>query len=153
MEGTQEKIKQHILKLLDLLKIEGTVAIDDRNGQLFFNITSEDSNMLIGHYGQNLKGLQHLARLLARKDVLKGQLPQRFYVDVGDYRKERGVFLEALARKAASRVRETKQTLILKPMNSSDRKMIHVTLSNFDDLITESVGDEPERRIVIKLKE
>lgn len=152
MEGQQEKIKEHILKLLGLLKIEGSVAIEDRDGQLFFNIKSEDSNMLIGHYGQNLKALQHLARLLARKDIGEGQEPQQFYLDVGDYRKERGEFLGALARKAASRVRETKQTLVLKPMNSSDRKMIHMSLSNFEDLLTESIGEEPERRIVIKLK-
>lgn len=150
----QEQIKEIIAKLLDLLMIEGSVAIEDREGQLFFNIKTEDSHMLIGHYGQNLKALQHLARLIARAQEEKENVeqPTYFSLDVGDYRRERTEFLGALARQAASRVRETKQTLILKPMNSSDRKMIHMSLSDSDDLITESIGDEPERRVVIKLK-
>lgn len=151
MDNKHEIIKQEISKLLELLKINGDISVEDRAGQLFFNIKTEDSKMLIGQHGQNLKAFQHIVRLLVRKP--DGQERQYFSVDVDDYRREREEFLEALARKAASRVRETKQTLILKPMTSSDRKMIHTSLSNFDDLITESIGDEPERRIVIKLKE
>jgi len=154
MENKQEKIKQVIQKLLDLMMVQSTISTEDREGHLYFNIKTDDSNLIIGQYGQTLKSLQHMARLLARREEEKegGEGPTLFSIDVGDYRRERGEFLEALARKAASRVRETQQDLILKPMNSSDRKMIHLSLASSEDLVTESIGDEPERRIKIKLK-
>jgi spoIIIJ-associated protein len=57
-----------------------------------------------------------------------------------------------LARQVAERVRETHQTLVLKPMSSSDRRIIHSALAQTPDLATESIGEDPERRIVIKLK-
>jgi len=155
MESAQQKIKNQIEKLLALMGVSGSIAIEDREGHLYFNIRTEDSNMLIGQYGQNLNSLQHIARLLVRAENAKENPEQeetRFSVDVEDYRKNREEFLEALARKAASRVRETQQSLILKPMSSYERRVIHEKLSASDDLITESIGEGPERRVVIKLK-
>ena len=154
MENKQEKIKQAIEKLLSLMMVNGSISTEDREGRLFFNLKTEDSNLLIGQYGQTLKSLQHITRLLVRREEEKAgeESPTMFSLDIDGYRRERGEFLEALARKAASRVRETRQDLILKPMNSSDRKAIHMSLSESDDLMTESIGDEPERRIKIKLK-
>ena len=154
MENKQEKIKQIVEKLLSLMMVNASISTEDREGRLFFNIKTDDSNFLIGQYGQTLKSLQYLARLVARREEEKEKQEDftMFSLDIDDYRRERGEFLEALARKAASRVRETRQDLILKPMNSSDRKAIHMSLSMSDDLITESIGDEPERRVKIKLK-
>lgn len=154
MENKQEKIKKIIEKLLTLMMITGSISTEDREGRLFFNLKTEDSNLLIGQYGQTLKSLQHIARLLARREEEKAgeETPTMFSLDIDDYRRERGEFLEALARKAATRVRETRRDLILKPMNSSDRKAIHMSLSESNDLVTESIGEEPERRVKIKLK-
>jgi spoIIIJ-associated protein len=148
----QEQIKQQIQKLLELMGIPGFIVIEDRKGQLVFNIKSEDSKMLIGQYGQNLNALQHLVRVLVRTKGEEGGKAPSFVVDVEDYRKSRGEFLEALASKVATRVRETRQALVLKPMSRQDRWVIHNQLAKNEDLITESVGEEPERRIVIKLK-
>ncbi len=153
--SNQEKIKEQIQKILQLLGVEGSIVIEDRGGNLVFNIKTEDSRLLIGLHGASLNALQHLARLLVRKElsVESGQgEPVEFFLDVEDYRKNREEFLNELARQAAGRVRETRQTLILKPMSSYDRFVIHSFLSKTDDLITESVGEEPERRVVIKLK-
>ena len=151
-EELQEKIRTKILELLTLLGIEAEVETEDREGQLTFNIKSKDSRMLIGQYGQNLKALQHIIRLLVRKNWTAEHEAPVFYLDVEGYRKSRQEFLAELARKAAFRVRTTKQTLILKPMSSYDRRVIHMYLKDSTDLITESIGEEPERRVVIKLK-
>lgn len=155
MGASQEEIRRQIEKLLEMLGVNASIATEDRDGQLFFNIRSADSHLLIGQHGQNLKSLQHIARLLARNLTTEPKVNSdtpNFSIDVEDYRRERSEFLEALARKAASRVRETKQLLILKPMNSYDRKMIHSYLASAQDLATESVGEEPERRVVIRLR-
>ena len=148
----QEQIKQQIEKLLELLGVQGRVVIEDRAGKLAYNIRTEDSSVLIGQYGGHLAALQHIARLLVRKSMSPEDSSPEFILDVEDYRKSRDEFLVELARQAAARVRETKQTLILKPMNGYDRFVIHTQLSESSDLITESTGEEPERRVVIKLK-
>lgn len=149
--ANQERIKVQIEKLLDLLGVQGTVAIEDRTGQLVFNIRTPESRMLIGQHGAHLKALQHLSRLLVRRgEGVTEEGAADFYVDVEDYRKNRDEFLVALAHQAAERVRQTGQTLVLKPMASSDRRVIHATLSDLSDLTTESTGEEPERRITIK---
>lgn len=148
----QEQIKQRIEKLLELLGVLGRVVIEDRAGKLVFNIRTEDTSVLIGQYGANLAALQHIVRLLSRKAAPVDEPVPEFILDVEDYRKSRDEFLIELARQAAARVRETKQALVLKPMNGYDRFVIHTQLSEFSDLITESTGEEPERRVVIKLK-
>lgn len=154
MTSLQELTLHTIEEVLRLLGItEVNIAIEDRAGRVFYNLKTPDSNLLIGQYGQNLKSLQHIIRILVRRKLgHENTEVLDFGLDVEGYRREREEFLEALARKAASRVRETKQLLILKPMGSADRKIIHSFLSQSQDLTTESVGEEPERRIVIKLK-
>ncbi|MBI4054214.1 MAG: KH domain-containing protein [Candidatus Doudnabacteria bacterium] len=149
----QEKIQQQIQKLLELLGVRGTVAIEDREGELVFNIKSEDSSLLIGQYGATLFALQYLARLLVKRSFLPQEEPSQFTIDVENYRKDREEFLAELARQAAMRVRETKQRLVLKPMSSYERFVIHSHLSQNTDLITESIGEEPERRVVIRPKD
>ena len=150
---SQELIKQQIERFLSLMGITAQVAIEDRAGRLVFNIHTEDSSMLIGQYGGNLIALQHLVRLVARKLLPpEEQSTLNFIVDVEDYRKSRDEFLVELARQAAERARETRQTLVLKPMSSYDRFVIHTQLAEFSDLTTESIGEEPERRVVIKPK-
>lgn len=151
--NVQEKIKSQIQKLLDLMGVTAVISTEDREGRLFFNIKTEESRILIGQHGANLAALQHLARVLARKELAEENEATEFFVDVEDYRKERDSFLEELARQASLRVRETKQKLTLKPMGSHDRFVIHTYIAKTDDLATESVGEDPERRIVIKSKE
>jgi len=76
----------------------------------------------------------------------------QFVVDVEDYKKGREDYLRELARQAADRVRETKESLLLKPMSAYERRVVHAEISNLADITTESVGEDPERRILIKLK-
>jgi spoIIIJ-associated protein len=150
----QDHIRQHIETLLELIGIEGSVAIEDRDGQLVFNIKTSDSRMLIGQYGAHLRAFQHITRLLVRRaseDMQAENFPE-FYVDIEDYRRNRDEFLKALARQAAERVRETKETLFLKPMHSYERRVIHSEISKLDYVVSLSEGQEPERRVVIRPK-
>ena len=145
-----ESIKQIITEILQHMGIEAEIENRFLEETVIFNLRTADSGMLIGQYGANLNALQHLARLIAFRRLGEAV---RFVVDVEDYKKTREEFLRELARQAAERVRETKETLLLKPMSSYERRVVHAEISKLGDIETESVGDEPERRILIKPKE
>jgi spoIIIJ-associated protein len=151
--SSQEFIRQQIEKFLSLMGINAEVAIEDRSGHLVFNIHTKDSSMLIGQHGGNLMALQHLIRLVVRRQLPpQEQTGLNFILDVEDYRKSKDEFLIELAKQAGERARQTKTPLVLKPMSSYDRFIIHTKLAEFSDLTTESIGEEPKRRIVIKPK-
>ncbi len=145
----QELINKVLRELLEHMGISADVETEVSEETLFFNIKTIDSGILIGNYGVNLAALQYLARVLVHK-----QLPETvpFVVDVEGYKKGRMEYLQELARQAAMRVRETKETLYLKPMSSYERRVVHAEVGKLPDIVSESTGEEPERRIVIKPK-
>jgi len=71
---------------------------------------------------------------------------------VENYKKSREEFLRELARQAAARVRETKENLLLKPMSAYERRVVHAEIGALPDIMSESIGQEPERRVLIKPK-
>lgn len=158
-EEQQEVVKKILLKLLEYMGISAEIetmvsSLAERSPEggeetIIFNLKTQDSGILIGSRGINLAALQYLTRILVHK-----QLPEEacFVVDIEGYKKNHEEFLRELARQAASRVRDTKESLLLKPMLSYERRVVHSEISKLPDVVTESVGDEPERRVLIKLK-
>src|SRR3989338_8090213 len=145
----QETIRQILHDILTHMGITAEITNEVPGEPVIFNLKTEDSGMLIGSHGQSLGALQYIARLLAYKKLNESL---SFIVDVEGYKKSREEFLRELARQAADRVRDTKESLLLKPMAAYERRVVHAEISNFPDITTESVGEEPERRILIKLK-
>ena len=149
---TQEQqtlIIQVIQEILARMEIDAEVETREMESGAIFNLKTQDSGMLIGQYGANLAALQHLARILVFKKLHE---PVHFVIDVEGYKNSREEFLRELARQAAERVRSTHETLILKPMSSYERRVVHAEISDLPDVTTESIGEDPERRIVIKPK-
>ena len=145
----QEIVKQILHELLDHMGIPTEIELREVEDMLVLDLKTPDSGILIGQHGGNLQALQYLTRLLVHKKIPEGI---NFVVDVEGYKKNREEFLRELARQVAARVRDTKETLLLKPMNAYERRVVHAEISKLPDIATESVGDEPERRIVIKPK-
>jgi spoIIIJ-associated protein len=146
----QQDIVKNILKnILNQMGMSADIETETAEDTLVFNLKTVDSAMLIGQHGVNLGALQYLTRLLVHKQ-LSEQI--HFVVDVEGYKKSREAFLRELARQAAARVRDTKESLLLKPMASYERRVVHAEISKLPDIVTESVGEEPERRILIKPK-
>jgi spoIIIJ-associated protein len=96
----------------------------------------------------NLAALQHLVRAVANKKL--GQNFVNFIVDVNNYRANRLNLLKEMALSFAKEVAENHQTETLEPMSAYERRIIHVTLSDYPGVKTESQGEGEERRIVIK---
>jgi spoIIIJ-associated protein len=101
---------------------------------------------LIGRKGERLSALQHLVNLMLSKEM--GQWT-RVLVDVEDYRGRRERQLRELAERAAARVVETGKMLQLEPMPALERRWIHLTLRDDPNVATQSIGEEPNRRVVL----
>jgi spoIIIJ-associated protein len=101
---------------------------------------------LIGRKGERLSALQHLVNLMLSRRMGGWT---RVLVDVEDYRGRRERQLRDLATRAAGRVLETGKMLQLEPMPALERRWVHIALRDHPDVVTQSIGEEPNRRIVV----
>ena len=113
-------------------------------------VSEEILSALIGRQGQNLGAFEHLVRVISTKKLPEGEPLTDFILDVNNYRKTHADELITLARMSADRVVSTGRAESLSPMNAFERKIVHTELSTREDLETQSIGTEPNRRVVIK---
>jgi spoIIIJ-associated protein len=106
----------------------------------------EELGALIGRKGERLSALQHLVNLMLSRQMGTWT---RVLVDVEDYRGRRERQLREIAERAAKRVLETGKMLQLEPMPALERRWIHIALKSNPDVATQSIGEEPNRRIVV----
>ncbi len=147
---------QHLIVNLTqevLTKAGFVVSVEYRDGIIpCVHIASEyDLAILIGAHGQHLEALEHLIRIMAFRQSAPGQRLPDFILDVNEYRKTKMDNLMASLTTAIDHVRSSGRSEALPPMTAHERKIIHTHLSPHKDLISESIGSEPNRRVVIKL--
>lgn len=104
-------------------------------------------SMLIGEHGNNLSALEYLVKRIIKK---KYGEDQKFTLDVNDYRMKKLEDLKQDVKAAAKEVRLYKKEVPLRPMSSFERRIVHLLLAEYPDIATESIGEEPNRRVVIK---
>ena len=117
--------------------------------ELFIDLSGDDMGVLIGKRGQTLDSLQYLVSLIVNKESTDYI---RVKVDTENYRKRRQDTLENLAKNIAFKVKRTKRTVFLEPMNPYERRIIHSALQNDKFVTTHSEGDEPFRHVVVTMK-
>lgn len=135
--------------LEDVIKKMGVTAGIDKiqsGRELTFKLSGEQIAILIGKRGQTLNSLQYLVQLVANK-FSDGYVT--VIVDAGDYRLRRKETLEILASRLANKARKTKTKVVLEPMPSFERKIIHTVLYGVEGVSTTSDGVEPNRHVVI----
>lgn len=142
-------IADHVRRVLVSMGFAATAVVCRyHNERLYVDIDAgTDSKILIGAHGAHLAALQHIIHCLLRQ-----QLHQQVYtyIDVNGYQARRDRDLLEIAELAAKQVQTTGRTIILKAMSPADRRMIHTGLSARADITTESTGEEPNRKVVIK---
>ena len=111
-----------------------------------FEIEGDDSGLLIGRKGETLRSLQFLVRYLVSKKT--GQRAN-LSLDVEGYDERRRQSLSNLANRVSQRVVKTGRSIELEPMNARERRVVHMALSDRDDVFTESSGSGEDRRVVI----
>ena len=105
------------------------------------------TNMLIGDRGSNLSWLEYLIKRIVRK---KHGEELKFTLDINDYRMKRLEDLKQDVKTAAKEVRLHKKEVPLRSMSSFERRIVHLLLAEYPDIATESFGEEPDRRVIIK---
>jgi spoIIIJ-associated protein len=143
-----EKIKKEVELFFEKMKItikEINIVVDD--GMFFVSVYVDDPKTLIGERGQTLLEVQHLLRILIKKRAQEDILLE---LDLNDYKKKKREALREIAKDIADEVSFYKKEKTLPPMNSYERKVIHVALKEREDVQTESSGESPERRVIVK---
>jgi spoIIIJ-associated protein len=146
-----KEILENLMAQLDFhVRVEIKAGETNRLNVVGEGTEKESLGALIGRKGERLSALQHLVNLLLSKKV--GEWT-RILVDVEDYRGRRERQLRDLANRAAERVLETGKMLQLEPMPALERRWIHLALRDHDKVATQSIGEEPNRRVVVLPRE
>ena len=140
-------IKSYLKEITDLMGISCNFEIQKREEYIKVNIVSDSSSILIGKNGKTMSSLQYLL-----KQSIQSKIPAKIniIIDTNDYREKKEKNIERLAIRLAKEVRKTKVDVKMDSMNSYERRIVHNKLSGFKDVTTESIGEEPNRCVVIK---
>ena len=141
-----EEFLFNVLKTMDM-EVEITSVVDGE-GALSIDMKGKNMGILIGKRGQTLDSLQYLTNRVANK-MQDGYV--RVKLDTEDYRRRRKETLESLAKNIAHKVKRTRKTVSLEPMNPYERRIIHSALQADKSVTTHSEGEEPYRRVVVTL--
>ncbi len=142
-----QAILEELMRLMDLdVRVEVEAGDTSRLNVVGAGDVKEALGALIGRKGERLSALQHLVNLMLSKRM--GDWT-RVLVDVEDYRGRRERQLRDLANRAAERVVETGKMLQLEPMPALERRWIHIALRDHSGVATQSIGEEPNRRVVV----
>lgn len=142
-----QEAQQFVQGLVDAFGIDGTAAVYRDEDDIEVKVDGSDLGLLVGPRGSTLQAIQELTRVASQRRL--GDHDTRLRVDVGGYRERRKQALTAFAQQVAAQVVAEGAAKRLEPMSSSDRKIVHDVLSEYDGVVTRSEGDDPRRCVVI----
>lgn len=149
-EKPEEDVRQVLEDLLNKMKLDYRINnVEWDEGRVRINITGKDMGLLIGRKGETLNAVQFVLGLIVNRNR---EERVRVVLDVEDYRKKREQSLEALALRLSDRVKKTRKSVVMRPMSSQERRIVHTALQGDPQISTYSTGDEPNRKVVISLK-
>ena len=144
----QEKGKEFLLGLSKMLDENATCEVSVNENEVSFALHGENLGKLIGFHGDNLQALQVLLTGLKTR----GEGAIRLFLDVDGYKANRNQTIIDLANKTAEQAIKIERNIHLDPMNAYERRIVHTTLQDRDDVTTESTGEGEKRHVVIKFK-
>ena len=148
-ETAADVAKAFLLEIISKMKLDVDLDIQEEDDQILIKIQGKDSGIIIGRRGETLDSLQYLASLVVNKS---SEDYKRITIDIENYRQKREETLIKLAERLADRVVKYRRSVTLEPMNPYERRIIHSSLQNNRSVKTYSVGDDPNRKVVIALK-
>ena len=140
--------KEFLESVFKAMDMDVNIKAEQSGNEIDIELSGADMGVLIGKRGQTLDSLQYLTSLVVNKGTSEYI---RVKVDTEDYRKRRKETLENLAKNLAYKVKRTKKSVTLEPMNPYERRVIHSALQNDKYVSTHSEGEEPFRKVVITL--
>ena len=146
-----DEIREYLESLFKAMDIQTEIQIefDETENVLSINLEGPEMGILIGKRGQTLDALQYIISLAVNK---KSESYIRVKLDTENYRARRKETLENLAKNIAFKVKRSKRSFALEPMNPYERRIIHATLQNDKYVSTKREGQEPYRKVIVYLK-
>lgn len=155
-ENALQVAKEVVAELLERMRVHAKIVakyVKSTDGQdepvILVDIQGDDLSILIGKRSETLSALQYISSLIVGKELGRWT---PLIIDVQGYRSRRERSLRQLARRMAEQAISTGRRQTLEPMPASERRVIHLELRNHPQVITESVGEEPNRKVTIVLK-
>ena len=150
-ETVEDKAVEFLSEVFGAMNMGVTIqaAFNEEEKELSIEMEGADMGLLIGKRGQTLDSLQYLVSLVVNKN---SEDYIRVKLDTENYRERRKETLETLAKNIAYKVKRTRRSVSLEPMNPYERRLIHSALQNDKYVVTRSEGEEPFRHVVISLK-
>ena len=150
INDVQNYIKETISEILKLMGIETNFEVRRRDKSISIKLFSNNNAILIGKNGRTIGALQTIIR-----QIVSNQINEKLSIllDVENYKEKKEKNIEYLAKKTAREVAKTKVEVTMDSMNSYERRIVHSVLADDKYVYTESIGEEPNRCVVIKLKE
>jgi len=146
---SREELRNFFEGLATRMELEVEFHVRDNGKKIHLDIDGKDAGILIGKHGETMEAVETLLKTFLIKRGFHGV---GLEVDISGYRKRRIDALTRLAKRMADRVAEENKRLKLEPMSARERRIIHTTLKNHPQVTTYSVGSDPDRRVVIDLK-
>ncbi|HWP95598.1 MAG TPA: RNA-binding cell elongation regulator Jag/EloR [Syntrophomonadaceae bacterium] len=149
-EKPEQYVRNVVEDILSRMKIDFQInGVEFEEGRVRINVIGKDMGLLIGRKGETLNAVQFIVGLIVNRNR---EEKIRVMLDVEDYRKKREDSLEALALRLSDKVKKTRKNVVMRPMTSQERRIVHTTLQSDPQITTYSMGDEPNRKVVISLK-
>ena len=147
VSSTPDVVLHEILSHMGLdAQIESRII----NGSVHLTVSSDNPGILIGKHGQTLNAVEYLLNCMLNRSSL---VKKKVFVDAEGYRERREQMLADLAYRAAAKVKQTHQEIVLDPMSPRDRRIIHVTLQSDEQIRTYSRGEGMMRRVAVTTRE
>lgn len=149
-EDIKNVIKEYVKELGSKMGLDINLEIREEDGIFNVLLISDNNAILIGKEGRTINALQVLIRQYLNKE---GTFNIKVNLDVSNYKAKKVKNAEFEIKRIAKEVLKTKVEAKLDPMNSYQRRIVHTVVSNFEELETESIGEEPNRYVIIRVKE
>jgi spoIIIJ-associated protein len=146
MSGAARRVHELMERIVSAFGVDATVDVREDNDAVTGEFLGDDLGLVIGHHGQTIDAIQHLAYRLAFRG---SEIRKRVVIDAAGYRERRTVALRAAADQAAEAAVHDHRPVALEAMNALERKVVHEHLKSRHDVETYSEGQEPARRLVV----
>lgn len=147
MEEKAKTAKSYLESVLSALGLEADISEELTEEGIFLDVKGEGMGLLIGKDGSTLSAVEFIINIITNRN---SEEYNKVYIDAEGYKEKKKIRLEQMAVEAAETVENEKTSIELEPMSAYERRIIHLTLRENTAVRTESEGEEPQRRIVIK---
>lgn len=146
----KEEARVFLRSICDNMGIKAEIRMKEENDSLYIKLSGPKMGVIIGYRGETLDAIQYLVSLVVNKNHEDPY--KKVILDTENYRKKREETLKKVAEKTAYKVRRSKRSYKLEPMNPYERRIIHSALQSNEYVYTFSEGEEPYRRVVVDIR-